>query len=198
MNPQALEEEGDSLPIKDVQRNAEKVPNAYFGQKLQELFVPGMEEKLSPTIEQEEPLGYARVSRITGVFEIADTSTQTIAFNKSDFNNGIQTTYGIWGSDFDYNYRFDIVRGGTYEITVVATMYVGVTLKSFWAGILKNGIEVIRATNHGSLATALTVVSSDIMKLQRGDYIQAFAGHASGSVRSLAVRDTYMTIHQIA
>ena len=199
LNPEALTEE-EPLKIIEPKTEGATESDAFASQRIDELFSPGIKEPLSPTVEQNEPMAYGRVYRSGSVYEIGGFVAITIAFNTQGIANGTRLDYGLWGSDLHNNYRITILRKGIYAVTAQATIYVPQVSQFYKIGVMKNGVEFTTATSHASVDYFCTTRVTEIVSLEREDYIQATLYHESTGFRSVGYNsgDTFLHVHQIA
>lgn len=95
--------------------------------------------------------------------------------------------------------RFTAARPGYYLVTVSAHITPLTPAKLFAVAIYKNTIPHAYQTAHTSSAFSIGSVTTDILYLQTGDYIEPWCYHDTGNTRYLIPGTAYsfMTVSQI-
>ena len=99
--------------------------------------------------------------------------------------------------DSTTNYRWTALYGGYYYV-IGAVSYVDPgSGKAIQVMIYKNGSIVERGDNTGSSGSYSSCLTSDILLLAAGDYVEMYTAQDGVSSKSIAVTFTYMTIFRI-
>ena len=137
-------------------------------------------------------------STAISVYSSAAQSINATSITKIQFDRKIYDTK----TEFDAvtNFRFTATVAGRYLVVLSITYVNPAALKSYYAVIRKGGVDLTNAVVAGGGNTFVTAISTVVVSLAIGEYIEGYAYHNSvGAISTLAgdAVPTYMIINKV-